>query len=89
MFVDDMKHSKIELSRQLSLCIKLYTYFRRISSNDGIWLYANIALALHRGCSNILQLYILVAVTTCFSVYVAFAYFPVVHNRSLCLRLCK
>ena len=23
--------------------------FRRISSNDGIWLHANIALALHRG----------------------------------------
>ena len=50
MFVDAMKHSKIELSVQLSLCIYLYIYCRRISSNDGIWLYANIALALHRGC---------------------------------------
>ena len=50
MFVDDMKHIKIEFSVQLSLCINLYIYFRRISSNDGIWLYANIALALHRGC---------------------------------------
>ena len=50
MFVDDMKHSKIAFSVQLSLCIKLYIYFRRISFNDGIWLYANIALALHRGC---------------------------------------
>ena len=48
MFVDDMKHSKIELSVRLSLSINLYIYFRRISSNDGIWLYANIALALHR-----------------------------------------
>ena len=34
MFVDDMKHSKIELSVQLRLCINLYKYFRRISSND-------------------------------------------------------
>ena len=50
MFVDDMKHSNIELSVRLSLCINLYIYFRRISSNDGIWLYANIALALHRVC---------------------------------------
>ena len=45
MFVDDMKHSKIELYVLLSLCINLYMiYFRRISSKDGI------ALALHRGC---------------------------------------
>ena len=50
MFVDDMKHIKFELSVGLSLCISLYIYFRRISSNVGIWLYANIALALHRGC---------------------------------------
>ena len=50
MFVDDMKHIKIEFSVKLSLCINLYIYFRQISSNDGIWLYANIALALHRGC---------------------------------------
>ena len=50
MFVDDMKHRKIELFVRLSLCINLYIYFRRISSDDGIWLYANIALALHRGC---------------------------------------
>ena len=50
MFVDDMKHSKIELFVRLSLCVNLYIYLRQISSNDGIWLYANIALALHRGC---------------------------------------
>ena len=50
MFVNDMKHSKIELSVQLSLCINPYIYFRRISPNDDIWLYANIALALYRGC---------------------------------------
>ena len=50
MFVDDMQHSKIELSVRLSFCINLYIYFRRISSKYGIWLYANIALALHRGC---------------------------------------
>ena len=48
MFVDDMKHSKIELSVRVS--VQTCTYFRLISSNDGIWLYANIALALHRGC---------------------------------------
>ena len=64
MFVDDMKHSNIELSVQLSLCINKpvgpYIYLRRISSNDGVWLYANIALTLHRGiyiglnCSYIL-----------------------------------
>ena len=50
MFVDDMKHNKIEVSVRLSLYINLYIYFRRISSEDGIWLYTNIALALHRGC---------------------------------------
>ena len=50
MFVDDMKHSKIALSVRLSLCINLYIYFRQMSSTDGIWLYANIAPALHRGC---------------------------------------
>ena len=50
MFVDDMKHCKIELSVLLNICINLYIYLRRISSKDGIWLYANVALALHRGC---------------------------------------
>ena len=52
MFVDDMKHSKIELSVLLSLCINLYIIILPTNFIQG-WHMAvckHIALGLHRGC---------------------------------------